>query len=108
MAETMDNMELLALIAAVDRGESSYAWGPDRRGTIVTPRLIETLHARIVATRKFGFWEHVRLINRPSWLGRIVGFYRTPAIQYGYCVQGDRGHGEVRTYPESRLEAVDQ
>ena len=107
MSATMTGAELSALIAAVARGESTYAWGQDRRVTIVTQRLLVTLAADQVAARKFALGDRVRKVKGSSWQGRVVGFYSTELTPIGYCVESEREPGSVQVWPEAALEAIE-
>lgn len=107
MSAMMTGAELSALIAAVARGESTYAWGEDRRVTIVTPGLLLTLAADQVAARKFALRQRVRKVKGSSWQGHVVGFYSTELTPIGYCVESEREPGSVQLYPEVALEAVE-
>jgi hypothetical protein len=98
--------ELKALIAAVDRGASIYAWRDATRGTCVTPRLIDALGIRAAAVRKFMLKDRVRKVKGSSWQGRVVGFYSTQLTPIGYCVESEREPGSVQLYPEAALEAA--
>lgn len=98
--------ELKALIAAVDRGASIYAWGDATHAACVSPRLIDALGMRAAAARKFMLKDRVRKVKGSSWQGRVVGFYSTQLTPIGCCVESEREPGSVQLYPEAALEAV--
>lgn len=55
---------------------------------------------------KYKLGDKVRKKKGSEWEGIVVGFYRTPITDYGYCVASSYHRNAVLIYPEAALERI--